>query len=139
MKKFWKEFLLRGLLCATGGPLVIAVVYGILGATGTVTSLSPKEVCTAIISVTLLAFIAAGMSAIYQTERLPLPIMILLHGGVLYVAYILTYLVNGWLLNKLVPILVFTAIFRVGYGIIWMIIYLVNKANAERMTKLLKQ
>ncbi|MBR4863680.1 MAG: DUF3021 domain-containing protein [Oscillospiraceae bacterium] len=139
MKKFWKEFLLRGLLCATGGPLVIAVVYGILGATGTVTSLSPKEVCTAIISVTLLAFIAAGMSAIYQTERLPLPIMILLHGGVLYVAYILTYLVNGWLLNKLVPILVFTAIFLVGYGIIWMIIYLVNKANAERMTKLLKQ
>ena len=139
MKKFWKEFLLRGLLCATGGPLVIAVVYGILGATGTVISLSPKEVCTAIISVTLLAFIAAGMSAIYQTERLPLPIMILLHGGVLYIAYILTYLVNGWLLNKLVPILVFTAIFLVGYGIIWMIIYLVNKANAERMTKLLKQ
>ena len=138
MKKFWKEFLLRGLICASGGPLVLAVIYAILDATGTVAVLSPREVCLAIISLMLLAFIAAGMTAIYQMEQLPLPIMILLHGGALYIAYILTYLLNGWLLNQLKPILVFTAIFLAGYAVIWLIIYCVEKAKAEKINKMLK-
>ena len=40
MKKFWKEFVLRGLTCAAGGPVVLAIIYGILGATGAVEALS---------------------------------------------------------------------------------------------------
>ena len=95
MKKLWKEFLLRGLLCASGGPIVLAIIYSILGATGTVEYFTPREVYTGILTITLLAFTAAGMTAIYQMEQLPLPIMILLHGGVLYIAYILTYHING--------------------------------------------
>ena len=91
-----------------------------------------------ILTITLLAFIAAGMTAIYQTEQLPLPIMILLHGGALYIAYILTYLINGWLQNSLVPILVFTGIFVAGYTIIWLIVYLIEKSKAEKLNKLLK-
>lgn len=138
MKKFWKEFLLRGLTSAAGGPVVLAVIYGILGATGTAESLSPSEVCVGILSITLLAFIAAGMTAIYRNEQLPLSIMILLHGGALYIAYILTYLINGWLQNSLVPILVFTGIFVAGYALVWLIIYLVVKAKAEKLNKLLK-
>ena len=137
MKKFLKEFLLRGLLCAAGGPLVLAIIYGILGATGTVSAFSPKEVCMGILTITLLAFIAAGMTAIYQMEQLPLPIMILLHGGALYIAYILTYLLNGWLQKSLIPILVFTGIFLVGYALVWLIIYFVEKAKAEKLNKLL--
>ena len=85
MKKFWKEFFHRGLTCAAGGPVVLAVIYGILGATGAADSLPPSEVCFGILTITLLAFIAAGMTAIYQMEQLPLPTMILLHGGVLYI------------------------------------------------------
>lgn len=138
MKKFWKEFLLRGLICASGGPIVLAIIYGILGATGTAQSLDPREVCLGILTITLLAFIAAGMTAIYQMEQLPLPMMILLHGGGLYIAYILTYLVNGWLQNSLIPILVFTGIFIAGYALIWLIIYWVEKAKAEKLNKLLK-
>lgn len=138
MKKFWNEFLLRGLLCVGGGPIVLAIIYGILGATGAVEYFSPREVCTGILSITLLAFIVAGMTAIYQMEQLPLPIMILLHGGALYIAYILTYLINGWLQNSLVPILVFTGIFVAGYALIWLIIYLVEKSKAEKLNKLLK-
>jgi len=139
MKKFWKEFLLRGLICAAGGPVVLAIIYGILGATGTVETFSSGEVCTGILSITLLAFIAAGMTAIYQMEQLPLPIMILLHGGALYIAYILTYLLNGWLMKRLTDILVFTGIFIAGYAFIWLIIYLVEKAKAEKLTKLLNE
>lgn len=138
MKKFWKEFLFRGLICAAGGPLVLAVIYGILGVTGTVEAFSPREVCLGILTITLLAFIAAGMTAIYQMEQLPLTIMILLHGGALYIAYILTYLINGWLQNSLIPILVFSGIFIVSYALIWLIIYFVEKAKADKLNKLLK-
>ncbi len=138
MKRFWKEFLLRGLICASGGPIVLAIIYGILGATGAATSFSPREVCLGILTITVLAFIAAGMTAIYQMEQLPLPTMILLHGGALYIAYILTYLINGWLQNSLISILVFTGIFLTGYAFVWLIIYLVEKAKAEKLNKLLK-
>ena len=138
MKKFWKEFLFRGLICAAGGPLVLAIIYGILAATDAVEAVSPAEVCMGILTITLLAFIAAGMTAIYQMEQLPLPMMFLLHGGGLYLAYILTYLINGWLQNSLVPILVFTGIFIAGYALVWLIIYLVEKSKAEKLTKLLK-
>ena len=138
MKKFWKEFLFRGLICAAGGPLVLAIIYGILGATGAVEHFTPNEVSMGILTITLLAFIAAGMTAIYQMEQLPLPIMILLHGGALYIAYLITYLLNGWLQNQFIPILVFTGIFLVSYAIIWLIIYFVEKAKAEKLNKMLK-
>ncbi|MBR2937321.1 MAG: DUF3021 domain-containing protein [Oscillospiraceae bacterium] len=138
MKKFWKEFFLRGLICASGGPIVLAIIYGILGATGAVEAFSPREVCMGILTITLLAFIAAGMTAIYQMEQLPLPTMILLHGGALYIAYILTYLINGWLQNSIIPILVFTGIFLAGYALVWLIIYLVERAKADKLNKLLK-
>ena len=137
MKKFWKEYLFRGLICASGGPVVLAIIYGILGATGAVEAFSPREVCLGIVTITLLAFIAAGMTAIYQMEQLPLPMMILLHGGGLYIAYIITYLLNGWLQKSLIPILTFTGIFVAGYAIIWLIIYLVEKAKAEKLNKML--
>ena len=137
MKNFWKDFLFRGSICAAGGPLVLAVVYGVLGVTGTMEYISSGEVCTGIVTITLLAFVAAGMTAIYQVEQLPLATMVLLHGGGLYVAYLLTYLLNGWLLNFPVPILVFTGIFLAGYGLIWLVIYLVERAKAEKLNKLL--
>ena len=139
MKKFWKEFLLRGLVCASGGPIVLAIIYGVLGATGAVEHFSPNEVCMGILTITLLAFIAAGMTAIYQMEQLPLPTMILLHGGALYIAYILTYLINGWLQQQLIPILVFTGIFAAGYALIWLIIYFVTKAKTDALNRKLKE
>ena len=139
MKKFWKEFLFRGLICASGGPMILAIIYGVLGATGAVEAFSPREVCLGILTITLMAFLASGMTAVYQMEQLPLAIMILLHGGVLYLAYILTYLINGWLKNSLVPILIFTGIFAAGYALIWLIIYCVEKARADKLNKLLKK
>ena len=138
MRKFWKDFLLRGLISAAGGPLVLAVIYGILSATGAVETITTNEVCLSIITITLLAFIAAGMTAIYQMEQLPLPTMILFHGGALYIAYILTYLINGWLQNSLIPILIFTGIFAAGYALIWLIIYAIERNKTEKLNKLLK-
>ena len=139
MKKFLKEFLFRGLICAGGGPVVLAIIYGVLGATGAAESLSPAVVCKGILTITGLAFVVAGMTAIYQMEQLPLPTMILLHGGVLYIAYILTYLLNGWLLNQQKPILVFTGIFIGCYGAIWTVIYCITRAKAKKLNEKLKE
>ena len=138
MKKFVKEFILRGLLAAGGGPIVLAIIYGILGKTGVISSLTPHEVCLGIISVTLLAFIVAGMNAIYQLEQLPLISAILLHGAGLYAAYILIYLINGWLQQQLIPIACFTGIFIAGYAVIWLIIYTVTRAKTQQLNKKLR-
>lgn len=91
-----------------------------------------------IVSIMLLAFIVAGMTAIYQLEQLPLMSAIMLHGAGLYIAYILTYLLNGWLKQQLIPILIFTGIFIVGYAVIWLIIYTITKAKTEALNKKLK-
>lgn len=139
MKTFWKEFFRRGLLCAAGGPVVLAVIYGIIGTTETAVRLTPGEVCLAILTITLLAFVAAGMTAIYQQEQLPLPMAILLHCSTLYLSYLIIYLLNGWLAQQLIPILVFTGIFAVCYGLIWLFIYLFNKAKADKLNKMLEK
>ena len=138
MKKFAKEFLLRGLLAAGGGPVVLAIIYGILGKTEVVSSFSPHEVCMGILTVTLLAFTVAGMTAIYQLEQLPLICAILIHGAGLYTVYILIYLLNGWLQHRLIPIAIFTAAFLAGYAVIWLIIYRITKNNTDRINKKLK-
>ena len=106
MKKYVLEFLKRGLYAAAGGPVVLAVIYGILGAVGVIESLSPNQVMTGVLSATVLAFTASGITMIYTVEQLPLIHAILLHGGVLYLDYILIYLLNGWLKHQLIPILV---------------------------------
>ena len=138
MKQFFKEAALRGLVAAGCGPLVLAIIYGVLGATGQVESLSPREVCLGIISITLLAFIVGGMTAIYRQERLPLAFSILIHGAALYAAYIVVYLINGWLQRQLVAIGVFTGIFFGGYALIWLIIFTVTKARTKKLNALLK-
>ena len=135
MKKFLSEFLLRGLMVAAGGPIVLAIIYGILGATGTVESLTPGEVCTGILTITLMAFIAAGITAIYQTERLPLISSILIHAGVLYLDYLLMYLFNSWIPRDLTAIGVFTLIFGAGFTLIWVCVYLCIKANTDQINK----
>ena len=138
MKQFFKDAALRGMMAAGCGPLVLAIIYGILGATGHVESLSPQEVCLGIISITLLAVIVGGMTAIYQQERLPLAFSILIHGAALYAAYIVVYLLNGWLQRQLVAIGVFTGIFFGGYALIWLIIFTVTKARTKKLNALLK-
>ena len=139
MKKFVLEFLRRGLIASGIGPIVLAIVYLILQQTAAVETLSVNQVCIGIFSITALAFIAGGMNAIYQIERLPLMVDILIHGGILYISYLVTYLLNDWLDFGVMPIVVFTAIFVVGYIVIWAIIYSIIKRNTAKLNKMLKE
>ena len=139
MKKFVLEFLSRGLIASGIGPIVLAIVYLILQQTAAVETLSVNQVCIGIFSITALAFIAGGMNAIYQIERLPLMFAILIHGGILYISYLVTYLLNDWIDFGILPIIVFTSIFVVGYIVIWAIIYSIIKRNAAKLNKMLKR
>ena len=139
MKKFVLEFLRRGLIASGIGPIVLAIVYLILQQTAAVETLSVNQVCIGIFSITALAFIAGGMNAIYQIERLPLMIAILIHGGILYISYLVTYLLNDWLDFGALPIVVFSAVFVVGYIVIWAIIYAIIKRNTAKLNKMLKE
>ena len=133
MKQYILEFLKRGLMVSVGGPVVLAIVYGILGATGTVLSFTPREVVMGIFSSALLAFIAAGITVVYQIERLPLFAAVLIHGVALYADYILIYLLNGWLKSQIIPIAIFTAAFVVGYAVIWLCIYKATQSETKQL------
>jgi hypothetical protein len=77
MKKFILEFLHRGFIAASIGPIILAIVYLILQQSADIRTLTVHEVCIGICSLTSLAFMAGGMNAIYQIERLPLMVAIL--------------------------------------------------------------
>ena len=139
MKKFVLDFLRRGLIAAGIGPIVLSIVYLILQQASAIETLSVNQVCIGIFSITALAFIAGGMNAIYQIERLPLMVAILIHGGILYISYLVTYLLNDWLDFGALPIIVFSAVFVVGYIVIWAIIYSIIKRNTDKLNKMLQQ
>lgn len=139
MRKTALEFVRRGLVAGGFGPVILAVLYIILERSGEIVSLTASQVCTGIFSLYALAFIAGGMNVVYQIERLPLMAAISIHGGVLYIGYLITYLVNGWLELGKTPIMVFTAIFIAGYLAIWAVIYHITRRNTRRLNEMLKQ
>ena len=139
MKKIVWEFFRRGLLACSFGPIVLAILYFILQHQCGLQSLTVNEVCLGIVSLSALAFIAGGMNVIYQIERLPLMVAILIHGCVLYVGYLVTYLLNDWLERGIIPILVFSVIFVLGYLAVWVIIYSIIKRNTAKLNVMLKQ
>ena len=139
MKKFVLEFLRRGFIATGLGPIVLAIVYLILKQSAAIDTLTVSQVCIGIFSLSALAFIAGGMNAIYQVERMPLMTAILIHGGVLYIGYLGTYLLNNWIDFGIIPIIVFTAIFVGGYIVIWAIIYSIIRRNTAKLNEMLKK
>ena len=139
MKRIVLEFVRRGFVACGFGPIVLALVYLILQHQANLETLTVKQVCIGIFSLTALAFIAGGMNVIYQIEQLPLMVAILIHGGVLYISYLGTYLFNDWLEWGVTPIFVFSGIFVFGYLAIWAIIYSIIKRNTEKLNKILEE
>ena len=139
MKKIIWEFFRRGLTASILGPIVLVILYLILQQQSNVQILTVNQVCIGIFSLSALAFIAGGLNVLYQIEQLPLMVAILIHGVILYISYLGTYLINDWLEWGLIPILVFSGIFVVGYLVIWVIIYSVIKRNTAKINEILKK
>ena len=120
------------------GPIILAIIYAILGATDVVESISVGDVVLGVLSISLMAFIAAGITVFYQIESLPLIFAILLHGIALYIDYAIIYLVNGWLADGALPFLIFTICFVVGYAVVWAIVYLCIRHTTDKLNMKLK-
>ena len=77
MKKLFNDAMLRGMVGAGYGPLVLAVFYLILQNQGLAQTLTVNEVCLGIFSLSALAFVAGAINGIYQIEQLPLMVAII--------------------------------------------------------------
>lgn len=139
MKEFVKNFCKRGLVAFGFGPVIMAIVYIFLEIAGVGGALGFIELSKQILIVSAMAFVAAGISAIYNVERLALPLAIFIHAAVLYTDYILVYLINGWIKNSLMPLIIFTVIFIVGFALVWIIIYAVDKNAARKLNERLNK
>ena len=133
-----KSFLLRGTIFAGFGPLIYALVILVIDLTGVDPMLNGLVVFKGFISTYLLAFIVSGMSIIWKEERLGFALQMAIHASFIYACYLVTYLINGWLNINFIQILFFTIIFILGYGIIWIMIYLIERNKVNKLNKQLK-
>ncbi len=131
MKKFWLEFIKRGTLFAWVGPTIVCIVWACLKGFGVVEMLDVNTVILAVISSMLMAFIAAGITAIHQMEQIPKGMAALIQMSVLYIDYLGIYLLNGWMPLNAVGI--FTIIFLACFAIIWAIIYLTVRSSVKKL------
>ncbi|MBQ8576338.1 MAG: DUF3021 domain-containing protein [Clostridia bacterium] len=137
MNIYLKSFLHRGLLFGGFGPIVVGIVYLVLEKSIENFSLSGTQVCLAIASSYLLAFVQAGASIFNQIEHWSLPKSLFCHFGSLYLTYVLCYILNSWIPFKYEVILIFTAIFVAVYFVIWTVVYFSVKTASRKMnTKL---
>ena len=139
MKKYAGDFFRQRLVSFGFGPLVLAVVYLCLQKSGVMQSITVDEASLGIFSTAVLAFVIGGAKVIYDIERLPIMLAVLLHGSILYVSYITVYLINGWLKWGATPVLVFTVVFVVGYLLIMALILTTIKRRTARLNKMLQQ
>ena len=135
MNKNLKAYLHRGLLFGGFGPIVVAIVYAIVGVATKDNLITTTNFLLATISSYILAFLVAGSSMFYQIEHWGLTKASLLHALSLYVAYLCCYLLNSWIAFDIIDVLVFTGIFIAGYLLIWLIIYISIKHTEKKLNK----
>ncbi len=137
MKKILKEFFTRGLLCMGFGPIVYSLILLVLYLCNKETTLNILTLFKGILSTSIMVFIIAGSSVIWQIEKIGIAFQILIHGLCLYFCYLITYLLNDWLKKE--GIIIFSIVFITGYLIIWLIIYLIEKRKTSKLNILIKK
>lgn len=133
-----RDFFLRGLLFGGFGPVIAGIVYLILHFTLKDLALTGLQVFTVIVSTYLLAFIHAGASVFNQIESWPIAKSTLCHFGLLYVAYVLCYVINSWIPFEPMVLGIFTAIFAVGYAVIWLAVYVSIRVTVKQLNRSLQ-
>lgn len=135
MKRLFKKFALRGLVFSGFGPVIYAIVMLCIDLSNVNSLQNGLEVFKGVLSTYLLAFICAGSSIIWEEEKLGLGFAILIHGSLLYVCYLITYLVNSWIKMSLKEVGIFSIIFISGYLLVWIIIFIIEKIRAKSFNK----
>lgn len=135
MKKFVKDFALRGMIAAGFGPLILVSIYLGLQLSSKVISIPISQVNLNIISSLILAFIAGGISAIFGVEQISLGAATLIDAIVIYLDYLIIYIINNWIKAQFIPLLIFTIFYIIGYLIIWAIIYRKVKSQVSSINQ----
>ena len=139
MKRYWKEFLHRGLLFGGFGPIVMAIIYLCLQVSLSDFSLRGNEVFVSILSTYLLAFIHAGASVFHQIEEWSIAKSLFYHFLVLYLVYTLCYLINAWIPFEPLVLAIFTVAFVLGYFLICLIVFLSIRGVEKRLNGSLRE
>ena len=137
MKKHINDFIKRGMLASVGGPLVYAIVLFILSKCGINEPLSVDSVILGIFSSSVLAFVSAGISVVYDIERLSLFLATLIHAVVIYLDYMFIYLLNGWsiTISNLKSIMIFSIIFFAVHIVVWTLVYFSIRRSVTYMNQ----
>ena len=133
-----RDFFFRGLLFGGFGPIIAGIVFLVLHFTLKDLTLTGLQVFTAIVSTYLLAFVHAGASVFNQIESWSLAKSTLCHFGLLYIAYVLCYVINSWIPFEPLVLGIFTAIFAVGYAVIWLAVYVSIRVTVKRLNRSLR-
>lgn len=139
MKKYVKEFFIRGLIFGGFGPIVLSIVYFCVSEFNKAIVFDGKEVLLGTVSVYLLAFVHAGVSVFNQIEEWGLSKSIGVHFSTLYIAYSFCYLINSWIPFDLKVFAIFTGIFVVVYAIVWLIVSLSVRKTSHNLNDSLAQ
>lgn len=137
MKKYIKDFCVRGMAYAWGGPVIMVIVWMCLKLAGDITMLTVEQVFLGTISTTVMAFVAAGISVVYEIDNLPIAFAALIQCAVLYADYLGIYLLNGWLAAERVWI--FSLIFIAGFIAVWFGIYIPNRIKVNKLNKTIEK
>lgn len=132
------RFLHRGAIFGGFGPIISGIVYLILSHSLEGFSLTGPQICVAILSTYLLAFLQAGASVFNQIEHWPVAKSTFFHFLTLYIAYLGCYLLNSWIPFEWIALLIFTLIFVVGYLVVWLTVVLSARGISRRLNDRLK-
>ena len=138
MNRYLKDFLHRGLIFGGFGPIIAGIVYAVLDACLPHVAVGGIDLLIIMVSTYLLAFVHAGASIFHQIEHWPIAKALLCHFGTLYVAYLLCYVVNRWIAFDPMVVLIFSAIFVVGYFVVWLTVYTVVKMTEKKLNAKIK-
>ena len=134
MNKYVKEFFHRGLMFSGLGSIIAAIIM----------FFEPwamkdgKTVLIAIVSTYLLAFVHAGTTVFHTIESWSAMKSAFYQLLTLYISYLSCYLVNSWLSFNMAIVGIFTAIFVLGYVVVWLIVYISVKSASKKMNMKLK-
>lgn len=137
MKKHFRNFCVRGMTFAWTGPVIRAVVWLCLERAGIVSMLTVNEAVLGIVSSAIMAFVAAGISIVYQIENIPKAFAGLIQCAVLYIDYLGIYIINGWIPTD--RIWVFTLIFLAVFVIVWSSIYIPIHIRVKKINRTLRE
>ncbi len=139
MKKYVKDYLMRGLVFGGFGPIVTGIVLWVLQLASVPVVLTGAEVLIAICSTYILAFVQAGSSVFNQIEGWPIAKSMGIHFLSLYVVYVTCYLVNRWLPFAWEVLAIFTGIFIAVYLIVWLTVYCIVRNTSQRLNHSIEQ